>query len=85
MKYDVWNLVGEYKRSSDLYQLRKTAWKLPTLIPGFEYKWSSDLYQLRKTAWKLPTLTPMFETSSENTKEVQIFISYAKQLENYPL
>ena len=60
MKYDVWNLVGEYKRSSDLYQLRKTAWKLPTLIP-------------------------MFETSSENTKEVQIFISYAKQLENYPL
>ena len=27
----------------------------------------------------------MFENSSENTKEVQIFISYAKQHENYPL
>ena len=32
--YDVWKLVGEYKRSSDLHQLRKTAWKLPTLILG---------------------------------------------------
>ena len=53
MKYDVWNLVGEYKRSSDLYQLRKTAWKLPTLIPGSvcervsslpRYQWQSTLY-----------------------------------------
>ena len=32
--YDVLKLVGEYKRSSDLHQLRKTAWKLPTLILG---------------------------------------------------